>query len=71
MTKGCQARVSLRVRKDSRPTLVKLDALIVFYPFFAGQKSIKSGFSANNLAQMFTLIYDEVSLEGVSGHGAR
>jgi integrase/recombinase XerD len=41
------------------------------YPFFASQKSIKSGFSANSLAQTFTALYEGAGLEGASSHSGR
>ena len=41
------------------------------YPFFASQKSIKSGFSANSLAQTFALIYEAAGVEGASSHSGR
>jgi len=36
------------------------------YPFFASQKSIKAGFSANSLAQTFALLYEGAGLEGAT-----
>jgi integrase/recombinase XerD len=41
------------------------------YPFFANQKSIKSGFSANSLAQTFALIYQASGVEDSSSHSGR
>jgi integrase/recombinase XerD len=41
------------------------------YPFFASQKSIKSGFSANSLAQTFALLYRAAGVEGASSHSGR
>jgi integrase/recombinase XerD len=41
------------------------------YPFFASQKSVKSGFSANSLAQTFALLYSGAGLEGASSHSGR
>ncbi len=41
------------------------------YPFFASQKSIKSGFSANSLAQTFALLYKSAGIEGASSHSGR
>jgi integrase/recombinase XerD len=41
------------------------------YPFFASQKSIKAGFSANSLAQTFALLYEGAGLEGASSHSGR
>jgi integrase/recombinase XerD len=32
------------------------------YPFFASQKSVKAGFSANSLAQTFALLYEGAGL---------
>jgi integrase/recombinase XerD len=36
------------------------------YPFVASQKSVKSGFSANSLAQTFALLYRAAGVEGAS-----
>ena len=41
------------------------------YPFFASQKSVKSGFSANSLAQTFALLYRAAGIEGASSHSGR
>jgi len=41
------------------------------YPFFASQKSVKAGFSANSLAQTFALLYEGAGLEGASSHSGR
>ncbi len=41
------------------------------HPFFASQKSIKSGFSANSLAQTFALLYRAAGIEGASSHSGR
>ena len=41
------------------------------YPFFASQKSVKSGFSANSLAQTFALLYRAAGIEGASSHSVR
>ena len=41
------------------------------YPFFASQKSVKSGFSANSLAQTFALLYKSSGIEGASSHSGR
>ena len=40
------------------------------YPFFASQKSVRSGFNANSLAQTFALLYEGAGLEGASSHSA-
>ena len=41
------------------------------YPFFASQKSIKHGFSANSLAQKFALLHAGAGLDGASSHSGR
>jgi len=41
------------------------------YPFFASQKSIKSGFSTNSLAQTFALLYRAAGIEGATSHSGR
>ena len=41
------------------------------YPFFASQKSMKTGFSANSLAQTFAVLYEGAGLEGASSHSGR
>jgi integrase/recombinase XerD len=41
------------------------------YPFFASQKSAKSGFSANSLAQTLALFYRAAGVEGASSHSGR
>jgi len=46
-------------------------ATLETYPFFASQKSIKLGFSANSLAQTFALLYEGAELEGASSHSGR
>jgi integrase/recombinase XerD len=40
-------------------------------PFFASQKSMKSGFSANSLAQTFSLLYLAAGVESSSNHISR
>lgn len=41
------------------------------YPFFATQKSVKHGFSANSLTQTLALLYRGAGLEGASSHSGR
>ena len=41
------------------------------YPFFSSQKSVKTGFSANSLAQTFALLYEGAGIEGASSHSGR
>ena len=41
------------------------------YPLFASQKSVREGFSANSLAQTFTLLYAGAGLAGASSHSGR
>jgi integrase/recombinase XerD len=41
------------------------------YPFFASEKRIKAGFSANSLSQTIALLYEGAGLEGASSHSGR
>jgi integrase/recombinase XerD len=41
------------------------------YPFFASQKSVKQGFSANSLAQTLSQLYRSAGIEGASSHSGR
>jgi integrase/recombinase XerD len=52
-------------------TQIKQSVLIAAIHFFQGQKSVKSGFSANSLAQTFALLYEGAGLEGASSHSGR
>jgi integrase/recombinase XerD len=74
MTKGRHARtvfVSLKLREELQAHADSARCIDRSYPFFASQKSIKSGFSANSLAQTFALIYDAAGVEGASSHSGR
>lgn len=74
MTKGRHARtvfVSSKLREELQAHGDSARCLDRGYPFFASQKSIKSGFSTNSLAQMFALIYQAAGLEGASSHSGR
>jgi integrase/recombinase XerD len=62
-----QGRQALLWRND-RPTVQYIERS---YPFFASQKSVKSGFSANSLAQTFALLYKSADIEGASSHSGR
>ncbi len=52
-------------------TRTKLRQLEIAYPFFASQKSVKAGFSANSLSQTIALLYEGAELEGASSHSGR
>jgi len=58
MTKGRHARtvfVNIRLREELQAYAAQAKCIDRSYPFFASQKSIKTGFSANSLAQTFAL----------------
>jgi integrase/recombinase XerD len=74
MTKGKHARtvfVNIKLREELQTYAASAKCVDRGYPFFASQKSIKSGFSANSLAQTFTLLYEGAGLEGASSHSGR
>jgi len=74
MTKGRHARtvfVNIRLRAELKDYAVQAKYIDRNYPFFPSQKSIKLGFSANSLAQTFTLLYEGAGLEGASSHSGR
>ena len=74
MTKGRHARtvfVNIKLRKELQVYAAQAKCIDRSYPFFASQKSIKTGFSANSLAQTFALIYEGAGLEGASSHSGR
>ena len=74
MTKGRHARtvfVNSKLREELQIYADAARCVDRSYPFFASQKSIKSGFSANSLAQTFALIYDGAEVEGASSHSGR
>ena len=74
MTKGRHARtvfVSSKLQQILQEYADKTRCIDRNYPFFASQKSVKSGFSANSLAQTFALLYRAAGLEGASSHSGR
>ena len=74
MTKGRHARtvfVSMKLRAELQAYAAQAKCVDRSYPFFASQKSIKEGFSANSLAQTFALLYAGAGLEGASSHSGR
>jgi integrase/recombinase XerD len=74
MTKGRHARtvfVSAKLKAELQAYANQTKCVDRSYPFFASQKSIKTGFSANSLAQTFTLLYVGAGLEGASSHSGR
>ncbi len=71
MTNGSHARtmfVSAKLIAELQDYAAQATCVDRSYPFFASQKSIKLGFSANSLAQTFALIYGGAGLEGASSH---
>lgn len=74
MTKGRHARtvfVNIKLREELQQYANQSKCIDRSHPFFASQKSIKTGFSANSLAQTFSLIYEGAGLEGASSHSGR
>jgi integrase/recombinase XerD len=74
MTKGRHSRtvfVNIKLREELQAYAAQAKCVDRSYPFFASQKSIKSGFSANSLAQTFALLYEGAGLEGASSHSGR
>lgn len=74
MTKGRHPRtvfVNIKLREELQAYAAKAKCVDRNYPFFASQKSIKTGFSANSLAQTFALLYKGAGLEGASSHSGR
>lgn len=74
MTKGRHARtvfVSAKLKAELQAYAAQAKCVDRSYPFFASQKSIKEGFSANSLAQTFALLYAGAGLEGASSHSGR
>jgi integrase/recombinase XerD len=74
MTKGRHARtvfVSIRLLEELAAYAAQARCVDRSYPFFASQKSIKSGFGANSLAQAFALLYEGAGVEGASSHSGR
>ena len=74
MTKGRHARtvfVNIKLRDELQSYAAQTKCVERSYPFFASQKSIKSGFSATSLAQTFALLYEGAGVEGASSHSGR
>jgi len=74
MTKGRHARtvfVNIRLREELQAYTSQAKCIDRSYQFFASQKSIKTGFSANSLAQTFALLYSGAGLQGASSHSGR
>ena len=74
MTKGRHARtvfVSMRLREELAAYSEQARCVDRSYPFFASQKSVRSGFNANSLSQTFALLYEGAGLEGASSHSGR
>jgi integrase/recombinase XerD len=74
MTKGRHPRtvfVNMRLREELAAYAAQARCVDRSYPFFASQKSIKSGFGANSLAQTFALIYEGAGVQGASSHSGR
>jgi len=74
MTKGRHARtvfVNIKLREELQAYAAQAKCVDRSYPFFASQKSVKAGFSANSLAQTFALLYEGAGLEGASSHSGR
>ena len=74
MTKGRHARtvfVSAKLRAELQAYADQAKCVERSYTFFASQKSVRSGFSANTLAQTFALLYAGAGLEGASSHSGR
>ncbi len=74
MTKGRHARtvfVSSKLKAELQAYIATAKCVERSYPFFATQKSIKQGFSANSLTQTLALLYRGAGLEGASSHSGR
>jgi integrase/recombinase XerD len=74
MTKGRHARtvfVNIKLREELETYVAHAKCVDRGYPFFASQKSIRTGFSANSLAQTFALLYSGAGLQGASSHSGR
>jgi integrase/recombinase XerD len=74
MTKGRHARtvfVSAKLRAELQAYADQAKCVERNYPFFASQKSVRAGFSANSLSQTFALLYAGAGLEGASSHSGR
>ena len=74
MTKGKHARtvfVNIKLREELQAYATQARCVDRSYPFFASQKSVQTGFSANSLSQTFALLYEGAGLEGASSHSGR
>ena len=74
MTKGRHARtvyVSAKLKTELVAYASSVKLVDRSYPFFATQKSIKQGFSANSLTQTLALLYRGAGLEGATSHSGR
>jgi integrase/recombinase XerD len=74
MTKGRHARtvfVSAKLQHVLQEYADSTRCIDRSYPFFASQKSVKSGFSANSLGQTFALLYRAAGIQGASSHSGR
>ncbi len=74
MTKGRHARtvfVSAKLKSELQTYADQAKFVDRSYPFFASQKSIKVGFSANSLSQTIAILYEGAGLEGASSHSGR
>ena len=74
MTKGRHARtvfINAKLKAELLAYTKETKFIDRSYPFFASQKSIRKGFSANSLAQTFAVLYQGAELEGASSHSGR
>ena len=74
MTKGRHARtvfINIRLREELQAFADQAKCVDRSYPFFPSQKSTKTGFSANSLAQTVSTLYEGTGLEGASSHSGR
>ena len=74
MTKGRHARtvfINIKLREELQAYAAQAKCVDRIYPFFASQKSVRVGFSANSLAQAFALIYQGAGIEGATSHSGR
>ena len=74
MTKGRHARtvfINARLKAVLQTYADQARCVERGFPFFASQKSVKSGFSANSMAQTFALLYRAAGVEGASSHSGR
>jgi integrase/recombinase XerD len=74
MTKGRHPRtvfINLRLREELQTYADSAKCVDRSYPFFPSQKSVRTGFSANSLAQAFALLYEGAGVEGASSHSGR